>query len=98
MKISSKIAILLSIIGILIGLYAQNDLYTGYFKVSGKTKALYGMQHIKYLSYFYFCLFGFLFSILSLILKEKLITVIILICLSIVSFFSLFHDWWSYFI
>ncbi len=98
MKTSSKIAVLLSIIGVLIGLYAQFDLYIGHFKVSGKTKALYGLFHISYWGYLYFSLLSFLFSILSLTLKEKLTTVVTLICLSIVSFFSLFHAWWRYFI
>lgn len=98
MKNSSKLAIILSTVGILIGLYAQYDLYSGYLKATGKTKALYGLQHLKYFKFISFSFLAFVLSILSAIKKEKSTTVAVIICLSIVSFFTLLHSWWRYFV
>jgi len=94
----SKISIVISLIGIYIAISVQYNLFEGFQNATGKTRALYGIQHLMQLDYIYIGIASFILSIISIFKKEKIKTIILTLSLSILSILLLVLEIWKLFL
>ncbi|AUC80732.1 hypothetical protein CW733_00700 [Lacinutrix sp. Bg11-31] len=94
----SKISIIISIIGIWIAVKIQYDLFVGYQTANAKTQALYGLTHLMQIHYVFIGITSFIFSIISIFIKENLKTIILTLSLSILSILLLVLEIWRLFL
>ena len=94
----SRISILLSIIGLFIGITMQHHLFAGYQTATGKTQALYGLEQLAYIDYALLGLISLLLSVISIFKKENRKTIILTLSLSILSILIFVLEIWRLFI
>lgn len=94
----SRISIVLSIIGIYIGISIQYHLYADFQAATGKTQALYGLKHLMNLDYVFIGIISLLLSIISVFKKENSNTIILTLILSILSILLIIFDIWRLFV
>ena len=94
----SRLSIIISLIGIYIAISVQYDLYNEYISATGKTKALFGLNHLMQLNYVLIGVSSLLLSIISIFKKEKIETIILTLILSILSILLLVLEIWKLFL
>ncbi|MCV9387140.1 hypothetical protein [Reichenbachiella ulvae] len=94
---SIVLSLLLSLIGIIFIIIGQYKLGLAYQYADGKTQALYGVKvFLMGSQWLWFGLFALIFSVISMIRKEKRIHILISLILALIEIILPFSNLWKF--
>ena len=96
---TSKISIVIGILGILTSMLLQIDLYIRYLNTqSGKSRAFFSLKHLNIYPYIVIATLGILILIISLVKKENKKDILIAFILNTIALMGIILPFYSYFV